>query len=303
MADLLAGCPRLTLLATSQARLALTDEQRIQVPPLGLPRELSGPFADLIGAPSVELFVSRALRFDADQTFDATDLHAIANIVSGLDGMPLAIELAAARTTTLTPVEIARLMSDRFDLLSTGRPNAPDRQQSLWAAVEWSYNLLSEDDQDIFTRLSICVGGFELATAAHLAGLSEAVVANGLHRLIGSSLLTRLASPTGATRYRLLESLRQYGADVLAGDAQRLGETRLRHAEYYANRAEELELDLIGERQSGAYRAIVDDDDNFRTAMAFTLAETDHLAHGVRIAASLGRYWDLNGSLSEGTAG
>lgn len=297
--ELLAAAPGLSVLATSQARLALLDEQRFQVAPLAVPDDLSGPFAELSEAPSVELFIERAKHFDPDQAFGDEDLLAIANIVSSLDGMPLAIELAAARTTALTPPEIARLMADRFDLLSSGRPTAPDRQRSLRSAVEWSFNLLSDDDKDLFVRLSVCVGGFDLGAAAAMADASEASTANGLHRLIGSSLLTKLRNPTGATRYRMLESLRQFGRERLDADPDLRDETNRRHATRYAGIVTGVETGLMGPDQGAAYQSFVDDEDNYRAAMTFALESGDHFDLGVRIAASMGRFWDLAGSLSE----
>ena len=163
---LLAACPSLVVLATSQDALNVAGEQRFPLPPLGLPNDVDIPFDDLETVPAVALFLARAAAINPGLDTSAATIAAVSNIVDALDGIPLAIELAAARTDLLTPAEIARRLADRFEILGAGPRDAPQRQQTLRDTVEWSYGLLDADEQAFFTALSVFSGGFDVAAAA-----------------------------------------------------------------------------------------------------------------------------------------
>src|SRR5262245_20169160 len=214
---LLRACPRLRVLATSRERLGVPGELTWRVPPLSTPAErpdLSA--AELAGADAVRLFVARASAVLPGFVLSDANAAAIAQICRRLDGMPLAIELAAVRTRTLSPGEIAARLDDRFRLLVGGSRTAPPRQQTLRATVGWSYDLLAADEQRLFERLAPFAGGFDLAAAARV-GLDEPAQADGddalgrLDRLVDQSLVLvdRLEADAPA-RYSLLETLRAF---------------------------------------------------------------------------------------------
>ena len=294
---LLSACPNLTVLATSQAPLQVSGEHRLPVPPLALPGADGSPFADLGQSPAVELFLTRAAAIDPNNVLSDKQLNAVANIVQALDGIPLAIELAAARTDLFSPTEIARELANRLDVLTVGPRDVPQRQRTLRNAVDWSHHLLTPDEQACFAQLAIFAGGFDVAAAAHLTEASNADTVTMIGRLVHVSLLGRHVGSDGSTRFRMLETLRHYGLDRLAqsGDT---AELRRRHGQYFAHRAYELDLALMGDAQTDAFASFVTDEDNLRAAMGWSL-DTGQFGPGVRIAARSGRFWDWRGALAE----
>jgi predicted ATPase len=293
---LLARCPMVTVLATSQIALSLTGEQRVPLPPLRLPGEVGSPFADLETVPAVELFLERAAATDPTLDRSPETIAAAANIVTALDGIPLAIELAAARTDLLTPVEIAHRLADRFEVLDVGHREAPERQRTLRSAVEWSYGLLEPAEQAFFVRLAVFAGGFDAAAAAAVAETSQSKALAMLGRLLQRSLLTREAATAGNSRYRLLETLRLFGIDQLA--AADLTRAREFHLDHYATVVRDLDERLVGTQQRAAFAEMLAEQDNLRAAMGWSL-ESGRLEPGVVIAAWSSRYWDWRGSLAE----
>lgn len=223
VADLLIACPMLKVLVTSRAALHLSGEYEYPVPPLALPDLNTLPNLEILAAiPSVALFVQRAAAVQPDFTLNESNALAIAEICVRLDGLPLAIELAAARTRVLSPQSLLTRLEKRLELLTTGARNLPERQQTLRNTIAWSYNLLPADGQSLFRRLSIFAGGFALEAAEAVcfdpgAGDSPASSAvDGLNVLLENSLLLRMPQPADRTpRFTLLETLREYGTEQL----------------------------------------------------------------------------------------
>lgn len=290
-------CESTVVLATSQEALKIDGEQLVPVPPLHLPGDSGAPFEALDAVPAVRLFLDRATAIVLDLERDPDSLAAIANIVRALDGIPLAIELAAARTRLLSPSEIAERLADRFELLESGSRTAPARQRTLRGAVEWSYSLLTEDDQRFFDQLGVFAGGFDLDAAASVAaGGDPAQALRHLGSLLDKSLPWSITLG-GRRRYGLLETLRAFAAERLR-ERVAAAEARGRHLSYYAALAEELDLAIRGPAQTEAIARFELEWDNLRSAMAWSI-ECGAPAAAVRIAASSGQYWDWSGSLAE----
>jgi non-specific serine/threonine protein kinase len=243
---LLASCPGLRLLATSRTPLRVAGEQIYRVPPLSLPEPGSAVAkmteAELRGYDAVSLFMDRARA--AQPTFQATGQNAVTltELCRRLDGMPLALELAAARLSALPLEEIAKRLEDRFRLLTAGSRTALPRHQTLRALIDWSYNILSEAQQALLLRLSVFAGAWTLAAAEAVCsgeGVAQEQVIELVADLVDNSLFVPVITPEGEDRFRLLETVRQYAAEKLeaAGETQRW---RDRHYEYFAQRAEQL---------------------------------------------------------------
>jgi predicted ATPase len=230
---LLGFCPRATIVATSREILRIQGEQVWRVPPLEVP--MSGPIgtADIRGHGAVELFLKRAEELGADFAADPRAAPMIATICRHLDGIPLAIEFAAARSATLGLEQVATGLRDRFDSLTSGRRTALPRHRTLRATLDWSYQLLSEAERDLLHRLAIFAGPFSLDAARAVAAesTSHAGIADGVAGLIGKSLAFRATDPT-AGEFRLLETTRIYAVDRLTESGDFAGVAR-RHAAYF----------------------------------------------------------------------
>jgi predicted ATPase len=266
-----AACTRARVLATSREGLNIEGEQILVVPSLGLPDD-GMDLGTLGDCEAVRLFVDRARAVKADFAVDAGNADAVAQVCRRLDGVPLAIELAAARITAMNPAELARRLDRRFRLLSGGDRVAIERHQTLRAAIDWSYDLLSEPEQQLLARLAVFSGGCTLEAAeAVCAGdpIDVDDVFELLARLVAHHLVE--ADDTGDdTRYRLLETIRQYGEERLAedGDTDRL---RLRHAEHYTQFAGVVASHVFGPGQIEWGARLALDHDNLLAAMAFVL--------------------------------
>ncbi len=294
---LLDRCPSLVILATSQEPLHINGEQRFPVPPLQLPGDSGSPFDDINTVPAVQLFMERASAIDPGIDQSPTSVAAIANIVQALDGIPLAIELAAARTDVLTPTEIARRLADRFEILDNGPRDAPHRQRTLRNTVEWSAGLLDPIERSFFERLCVFAGCFDVTAAAAVTATSGTQALSLIGRLVQRSLITRSSAVAGESRYRLLESLRIFGMEQLAQSGE-LDATRDLHLNHYAERTLQYDIALAGAGQSVAFEGMVADQDNLRSAMGWSL-ESRCFSPGVMVAARAGRFWDWRGSLAE----
>ena len=286
LAALLASSPGLRVLATSREPLGVPGEVACPVPPLALPAERADAVA-IAGTPAVRLFLDRGAAARAGAGLAGAPVAVIGRICRELDGLPLAIELAAARTSTLSVEEVEAHLADRFRFLAYRRPVADPRHQALQAAIDWSYELLPAAEQDVFGQLSVFAGGFGLAQAAQVCcGGDEAAAFDLVDRLASKSLVVA-ETAGGQTRYRLLETIRQYAADRLAetGDA---GPARRRHAEAFLALAER-ERDLA---------VLAREHDNFRAALGWSLSEDGET--GPRLARALGGFWLARGFLQEG---
>jgi predicted ATPase/DNA-binding CsgD family transcriptional regulator len=239
LARLLGDCPRISVLATSRERINIDGETAWRVPSLGLPRE--GDDAEsTAAADAVRLFVERARSLRPGFEVDAANVSAIAAICRRLDGVPLAIELAASRVTTLSPAEILPRLEDRFRLLTGGSRNAVERHQTLRAAIDWSYDMLDPSERTLLQRLSVFVGPFSADAAEEIcawAPLDGIGVLDGLQRLVDKSMVQADADSSGELRFRLLETFRDYASKLGDGDAAT--ELRDRHLAFYLRLAEQ----------------------------------------------------------------
>lgn len=307
---LLKKCPELTILATSREIMGMTGEATWIVPPMSLP--VQQPWTNPRSAPdamnayqeseSVQLFLARAESIAPDFRFSAENGSWVAEICRRLDGMPLAIELAAARVRTLSVQQIAKRLDDRFQLLTGGSRTAPPRHQTLAAALDWSYALLSEVEQNVLQALSIFAGGATLeALDALCAGLgmeSDAVL-DALSHLVDKSLVMVRRSARSETRYHLLETIRQYAFEKLLKSG-RAAKSRDRHLEYFIQWAEKAEPHLNGVDQVEWLDQYEAEHDNLRAALEWCDAHESRAAMRLRLAAACGRFWRVHGYLSEG---
>ena len=298
--DMMARCDQLSVLATSQVTLESAGEVVFVVTPLTIPGQTASIYDPIGEIDGVALFLERAR--DAGTNvgdWDDTTIAAVANIVTALDGMPLALELAAARTRSMSPDEIARGLDDRFAILSHGPRTAPARQRSLRAAVEWSLNLLEDRQRTLMAKLAVFAGGFGAGDAAAVAGESPLAIRDDLATLVDRSLLTRSADVAGSARFAMLESLRQYGTIELGAD--QLAAARDAHLEHFAEFAGEADAGIRSSDQVFWLHRIDAAYANIRAAMGWSL-DGGSLDTGIRLAARTGRYWDWRGLLKEGSA-
>jgi predicted ATPase/DNA-binding SARP family transcriptional activator len=290
--NVLRAAPNAQVLATSRRALGLTGEFAWPVPPLALPPSDAGSVAHIASHAAVKLFVDRAQAVRPDLDVDDRTAADIAAICLALDGLPLAIELAAARTDVLSPAAIRSRLADRFGLLVDGGVDAAKRQQTLRGAIDWSYELLTIDQRTAFARLGVFAGGFDLDAALDVAGAGLPNPLELLASLVKQSMVTR----AGPDRYRLLDTLRAYALDALAElDAD---DTRARHAAYFTDLAERGEIAIRGTEQMEWLDHFRSDVNNFRTALEWSLSTGD-LDRAARQAGALAWFWTLNGMLTE----
>ena len=280
---LLAACQGLAVLATSREALRVADEVVYEVPPLAVPDpDVPRTLCELAVYDSVRLFLDRAAE-QGVREFGDGDTTAIARLCAALDGLPLAIELAAARTPVLTPAQIVRRLRDRFGLLTYGVADGPAHHRTLRATLAWSHDSLTAAEAALFGRLAVFAGGFTVEAAEAVGGTLDALTG-----LVGKSLVRRQGN-TG--RFTMLETVAAYAAECLAADDPARGG----HAEYFLALAEEADAEPSGER----LRELRADHDNLRAAMAWFAGLPDP-AGEVRLAAALCRYCHLHGHYREG---
>ncbi|HEU0116618.1 MAG TPA: LuxR C-terminal-related transcriptional regulator [Thermomicrobiales bacterium] len=298
LASLIAICPNLTILVTSRVRLRLSLERVCAVRPLALP-SASGS-AD--SAAAVRLFVERARAVDAEFALSPENTPVVAAICARLDGLPLAIELAAARLSLLPPAALLARLDRRLPLLTSGPRDQPLRLQTMRDAIGWSFELLPAAERTLFRRLGVFAGGFTLEAAAAVAGEAESPdLLDRLAALLDASLLARRAGPQGEPRFTMLETVREYALERL-DEAGETAETRRRHADYFLRWAETAEPRL----QSGDRRGWLDrleaDHDNLRAALAWAQTTPGAAETGLRLAGALFWFWHIRGYLGEGRA-
>jgi predicted ATPase len=315
---LLAATSRLKVLATSRALLRVYGEHDYPVPPLARPdlQDLPPP-ERLAEWEAVQLFVQRARAARAGFALDAGNARAVAEICAGVDGLPLAIELAAARTRLLPLSKIQSGLRSRLDLLAGGPRDLPARQQSLRAAIDWSYDLLDLFERSLFRRLSVFSGGFTLEAAEVVCnpkedgGPGEAArghsrdVLPRLESLVDQSLVL-LSESLGEARFFMLETIREYAGERLDSDAEGEGPaTRQCHTAYFLSLAEEGQRNLLDTVEPGAWlERLSVEHDNLRAVLERTLAsgsvEPDDRETGVQLAAAASYFWLFRGHLNEG---
>lgn len=299
---LLSHCPNLQIMTTSRQALGLIGEQTFTVQPLPVPRLARWrPIDSLLNFEGIRLFVDRARAVDPGFTLTPENAPAVMQIAVRLDGIPLAIELAAMWLKTLTAEELASRLDDRFTLLTLGSRTAPPRHQTLRAVLDWSYDLLPESEQALLRRLSVFAGGCTAETARAVADAAPAgstALVNLLHRLVDKSLLVAQHSG-GHTRYLMLETIRAYAREKLqaAGEAEA---ARDRHLALFTTSAEEAEIALRGPQQAERLEWLDRELDNIRAALEWALVRD--VPRGMRLAGSLVWFWNLRGHWREGPA-
>jgi predicted ATPase/class 3 adenylate cyclase/Tfp pilus assembly protein PilF len=273
IASLLATAPGMKLLVTSRARLALSGEHEYQVPSLAEEEALS-------------LFAARARALKPDFELD----EEVGEICRRLDGLPLALELAAARIKVLKPQQILERLERRFDLLVGGARDLPERQRTLRAAIGWSYELLDEGDRRLFERLAVFAGSFDLEAAESVCGAEL----DALSSLVDTSLLRQ----TEEGRFFLLETIREYGLELLVTSGE-VEEVRRRHAEHFLAIAEAEESEVRGPNELRALRRLDSEHDNFRAVLVWAI-EGRHTEHALRLVGALHPFWYHRASYTEG---
>jgi non-specific serine/threonine protein kinase len=298
LGELVASCPRLTVLVTSRVPLHLKHEHRYLVPPLALPGTKEAG-----ESPSERLFIERAQAVRPDFVPNPAARDTIADICRRLEGLPLAIELAAARIPAMTPVDILARTETWGDLLSGGPRDAPARQQSLQATIDWSYDLLPDDQRRLFRILSVFQGGFTLAAAETVCSPPAGPVADvleGVAALVDHSLIQAVPLPDGTTRYRMLETIRAFALAKLVARGE-VPTVRDAHAGWCLHRVDAVigGLDTIG--QALAIDALAADHANIQAALDWIAVRGE----GERLLASvlaLQQYWNFGGYQTEGLA-
>ena len=295
---LLAAAPGLKILVTSRRLLRLSGENSYEVGPLRLP-SLDGPLpvAELAGIASVALFIERAHAVKPDFELTADNAEAVARICLALDGVPLALELAAARIRILPPVSLLARLDRRLPLLVHGQTDLPARQQTLRATIEWSTSLLSEDERQLLARLGVFAGGFTLELAESVASLGADSDTLGLLSMLVDNSLVREEERRGHSRFSMLATVREYALERLVEHGE-LSELRRRHADCYVALGSAAEWELEGLRQQEWLLALADDRENLRAAVRYLLDEGD-CDRAAAFAWTLYLYWWLSGSLGE----
>jgi len=317
--ELLTAAPRLKMLVTSRALLHLSIEREYIIPPLAVPETLAEASPDeLMRYEAVKLFVERAREVKANFALTDKNAQSVAEICARLDGLPLAIELAAARVKILSPQAILSRLDYRLKLLTGGARDLPTRQQTMADAVKWSYELLSDGEKQLFCRLAVFAGGFTFEAAEAVAGGQVSVgakeetideklnrevgelridVLDGITSLVDKSLIVAKEHADGGVRFRMLEVVREYALDRLeaGGEAEAMGHN---HAAYFLGFTEEAEPHLQGPRPAEWLNRLEEEHDNIRGALRWSLTYDPGTA--ARLAAAIRYFWIFHGYLSEG---
>ncbi|HEX8221003.1 MAG TPA: tetratricopeptide repeat protein [Chloroflexia bacterium] len=302
--DLLEAAPGLKALVTSRAPLNLRGEQQVPLSPLPLPElspTLSREIDSLLGYPSIELFVERAQSINPAFALSEGNAEAVAAVCARLDGLPLAIELVAARSKLLSPRALLARLDKRLGLLRGGSQDMPARHQTLRDTIAWSYDLLDEAERALFARMGAFVGGFTLGAAEAICNAYadlECEVVDGIESLLDKSLIRQAGTSQDEARFTMLETIREYALEQL----EQLGEAegiRLLHAEYYLALTERAEPELRGPQQVAWLDRLEQEHDNLRAALRWTL-DCGKAEMAARIGGGLWHFWYVRGYLSEG---
>jgi predicted ATPase/class 3 adenylate cyclase len=306
VARLLDAAPKLTVLVTSRIPLHLSGEHEYAVPPLALPDLEHLPDREtLMSCEAVALLVERASAVRAGFQLGAQDASAVAQIAARLDGLPLAIELAAGRLKLLTPQALLARLVERLPLLTGGARDLPERQRTLRGTIEWSHDLLSADERRLFARLSAFAGGWTLESAEAVCGPGLGVdVLEGLGALVDASLVRHLELGDGEPRFTMLETIREYATDQLRQSGEE-PELRRRHAEHFRDLAERYDPGFFfriggaGKEQGDRSLHLDRENDNVRAALGWA-ADGGDVVTGLRTAAALSWYWQHRGHFADG---
>jgi predicted ATPase/DNA-binding CsgD family transcriptional regulator len=299
VAELLAQCPRLTILVTSRALLHIAGEHAAPVQPLETPDPDQLPIVErLAEIAAVALFVARAQEVDPAFALTTENAGAVAAICRRLDGLPLAIELAAARSLVLTPEAMLPRLARRLPLLAGGRRDAPDRHQTMAQAIAWSHDLLSPQEQRLFRCLAVFVGGFSLEAAQAIAGVTEIDLLEQVAALTDHHLLRRMEGSSGEPRFAMLETVREHALERLEESGEE-STIRARHAEAFLALAERAASELSGPGQFAWFDALEAEAANLRSALNH-LRETSETERGLRLASALWTFWVVRDWVPEG---
>jgi non-specific serine/threonine protein kinase len=300
IAALLSGAPGVMTLATSRQSLGVSGEHEYPVPPLSLPNSGRLDVRALAQTEAIALFVQRAVAAAPDFELTTQNAAAVMEICRRVDGLPLAIELAAARIKVLAPTAIVARLDQRLKLLVGGPRDRDRRQQTLRGTFDWSHNLLTGAEQALFRRSSVFAGGFALEAAESVCsstGIEPENVLELLTHLVDKSLLT-VKSQTGEARYRLLEPLRDYARTKLI-DASEYAPTFARHGEYFLDLAVRVEPELSGVAQAHWLAYLDREHGNLRVAL-HSAFKSEHYDVALRLAVAIWRFWEVRGHLTEG---
>ncbi len=302
VAELLSDSEGLTCLVTSRAPLRLRGEREYPVPPLMLPEPANLPsLADLAAVAAIDLFVQRAQAARPDFMLTERNAETVAEVCRRLDGLPLAIELAAARLRLLEPETLLARLDDRLAVLTGGARDLPVRQQTLRDEIAWSHALLSDDERAVFRRLVVFAGGSDLEAAeavCRLPGEAGPDVIEAMAALVGQSLVRRLPGSAGEPRFGMLETIRAFGLERLAESGEE-EMVRERHLAYFVGFAERAEPELTGPDQGAWLDRLSGDVDNLRAAFERAVDQRD-AATALRLGLSLWRFWVGRGLRREG---
>jgi len=290
LADLLASCPYLTILVTSRAALRLSGEYEFRVSPLALPDLAQLPESQALAqVASVRLFLERTRAIQTNFALTSSNARAVAEICVNLEGLPLAIELAAARIKLLPPHALLKRLSHRLGVLTGGAQDMPVRQQTLRATFQWSYGLLSPKERRLFRWLSVFVGGCTLEAAEAVCDDSEPVLLGEVASLLDKSLLQQTELDGEEPRLIMLETIREYGVECLHTEGE-LAAAERAHANYYLRLAEEAEPKLRGAEQATWLGHLEREHENPRAALEWALtSEEQELA--LRLCSTLWLFW------------
>jgi predicted ATPase/class 3 adenylate cyclase len=296
LSSLLQGAQALKVVVTSREALRISGERVVSVAPLELPSSGSD-LAEVTGSPAVALFVARAHAVKADFSLTRDNASDVAAICRRLDGLPLALELAAARINLLSPSSLLARLDKGLKVLSAGRRDASDRQRTLRGAIAWSYELLSEDEQSLFRRLAVFAGGWSLEAAESVCdqGDLELDVLDGLASLADKSLVR--TSTTDADRFTMLETIREFALEQLKESIE-AEDLRRAHADYFRAFAQEADPHLQGEDQSEWLDRLAKEHLNLRAALGWSLGQVSECA--LQLTNALGGFWATRGHITEG---
>jgi predicted ATPase/predicted Ser/Thr protein kinase len=302
VAELLAMGPNLKILVTSRAALHVYGEHEFPVPPLAMPDSRSMPPVEVLSQyPAVALFVQRAAAVKPDFELNRENASAVTEICARLDGLPLAIELAAARVKVLSPSSMLTRLASRLQLLTGGARDLPQRQQTLRAAIDWSYDLLDAAEQKLFRRLSVFVGGCTLEGAeavCNTRGDLHLDLLDAMASMVDKSLAQQVEQAKGESRFAMLETIREYALEKLEASGEE-ALTKRAHAAYSLVLAEEEATEQSGAEGAEWLERFASEHDNFRAALEW-LTETGDAEWGLRLGTALFRYWEIREYLAEG---
>ncbi len=306
VAELLAACPHLKLLVTSREVLRIRCEHQFPLSPLALPDLKHLPDSTALSDyGAVTLFVQRAQSVKPHFALTETNATVIAEICTRLDGLPLAIELAAARIKLLSPQSLLAQMNRRLQVLTQGARDLPERQQSLRVTIKWSYDLLNTQEQRLFRWLSAFAGGCTLPTMQFICTVwdgTEDTIQNCVMSLLDKSLLLQIEVDNDEPRFMMLETIREYALEQLESQNE-LVAARMAHVSYFLAFAEEAEIVLRGGQQTLWLERLEREHENLRTALRWLIEQTDsveHLEKALRLSSAMWRFWYIRGHFSEG---